>query len=140
MPELVWHDRSRMDSALNAIRNGYYTDILHAAAALAYYVNKAHALHDGNKRMTLVILYTFLLLNGYEQHTTLRYNVAVAFTEWLAASDQNDKQQVIDDIRVKISETITPLTNTKYLEIFGIDMPESVKSLHRTTIISATKD
>jgi death-on-curing family protein len=119
MPPLEWQDRDRMDAALNAIKNGYYEDVFEAAAALAYYVNKAHALRDGNKRMTLLVVYSFLLINSYVQTNALEYNRAVAFTEALAASENTKKDDVIRDIRLYFKETTRPLNAEEQKLLFG---------------------
>ena len=117
MPALKWLNRERMESALYAVQNGYFDDIFEAAAALAYYVNKAHALLDGNKRMTLVILYSFLLLNGYIQTELQTYEETASFTEWLAASESTDKEKVIAHIREKLVQTMRPLTDEERAEL-----------------------
>jgi death on curing protein len=119
MPPLRWHDRGRMESALGAVRSGYYGDILEAAASLAYYVNKAHALIDGNKRMTVVVLYSFLLMNGYVQTEAMTYDELVAFTEWLAGSEQSDMQKVVQQIRERLAGTLREMDDAEYAEIFG---------------------
>ncbi len=44
---------------------GENVDIAALAAAYAYGIAKNHAFVDGNKRTSLVVTHTFLLLNGY---------------------------------------------------------------------------
>jgi death-on-curing family protein len=117
MPKLEWHDRSRMDAALNAVKNGDYEDILHAAAALAYYVNKGHALKDGNKRMTVVVLYSFLMLNGYIQKDLMTYDDVVTFTEKLASSESTNMESVVRWIRDGLSESMREMTPEEQVEI-----------------------
>jgi len=64
-------DEGLLESALSQAQvtmNGEYLhqDIIEMAAAYGFHLCKAHAFIDGNKRIALVAMDTFLQLNGWE--------------------------------------------------------------------------
>lgn len=95
MPVLHWHDRSKMEAALGNIRNSYYHSLPDLAAALAYYICKAHSLKDGNKRIAVITMLSFLGVNGYFQTEAVGRDEIVEFIERVAASDAHQKTAVI---------------------------------------------
>lgn len=58
-------------------------DIADLAAAYAFALAMHHAFVDGNKRVSLVVTETFLLLNGY----SLRADDAQCLTAWLQLAE-----------------------------------------------------
>jgi len=66
-------DRAGLESALGRPRNyAHYqeADLALQAAALAHGVAESQAFIDGNKRLALVSMLTFLEVNGYEVNAT----------------------------------------------------------------------
>ena len=63
-------DPAALESALERPRQRHHydpdADLSRLAAALCHGLSKAHAFADGNKRVSLACLYTFLGLNGWE--------------------------------------------------------------------------
>lgn len=64
-------DEGLLDSALaqpqaTMFEEDLHQDILEMAAAYAYHLCQNHVFIDGNKRIALVVLDTFLQLNGWE--------------------------------------------------------------------------
>ncbi len=95
MPELKWLERGKMEAALGAIQNSYYESVPELGAALIYYINKNHPLWEGNKRMSVIVLFSFLVINGYVQRETVTTEKTVDFVETVAASEREDKEVVI---------------------------------------------
>jgi death-on-curing protein len=63
-------DETLLESALaqpEASFGGEYVhkDIFHMAAAYGYHICQNHPFFDGNKRTSLIAMYTFLYVNGY---------------------------------------------------------------------------
>lgn len=66
-------DQAGLESALGRPRNyAHYqeADLAQQAAALAHGIAESQAFIDGNKRMALVSMLTFLEVNGYEVNAT----------------------------------------------------------------------
>lgn len=64
-------DEGLLESALaqpKASFDGEYVhkDLHHMAAAYGYHLCKNHPFFDGNKRISLIAMYTFLHVNGYK--------------------------------------------------------------------------
>jgi death-on-curing family protein len=95
MPPLRWLDKNKMESALGAIQNSYYVTVPELGAALIYYINKNHPLWEGNKRMSIIVLFSFLLINGYVQRESVTKDKTVDFVESIASSYREDKEVVI---------------------------------------------
>ena len=65
------YDLGKIESALHsAFYPGsypfYHGGVAKVAGALAYYILKAHAFFDGNKRTALLVSTAFMTLNGWE--------------------------------------------------------------------------
>ncbi len=58
-------DQGLLEAAIFRPQNGYYDDLIHAAAALMESLASNHAFLDGNKRISLAVTDTFLRVNGY---------------------------------------------------------------------------
>ena len=63
-------DETLLESALaqpEASFGGEYVhkDLFHMAAAYGYHICQNHPFFDGNKRTSLIAMYTFLYVNGY---------------------------------------------------------------------------
>ena len=95
MPALRWLNKSKMESALGAIKNSYYATVPELGAALIYYINKNHPLWEGNKRMSIIVLFSFLVINGYMQRESVTKEKTVDFVETIASSYREDKEMVI---------------------------------------------
>jgi death-on-curing protein len=79
-------DEGLLDSALDCPKNQFChgtPDIYDLAAAYAYGIAKNHPFLDGNKRASLVVSATFLLLNGFAVAATEDAKLAV----WLALAE-----------------------------------------------------
>lgn len=79
-------DRGLLESALARPRSGYYNTLSAQAAALMHSIVRNHAFVDGNKRMSLALTATFLLMNGYELKSSA--DESETFILQLAATDQ----------------------------------------------------
>lgn len=86
-------NKGAIDAALNKPRNQYQygTGItLHdLAAAYGYGLIKNHGFIDGNKRIALIAVYTFLALNGLEL-TATEAETAAYFFDLAATQDTQD--------------------------------------------------
>ncbi len=79
-------DEALLDSALDRPKNQFFygiPDIYDLAAAYAYGLIRNHPFLDGNKRASLVVSETFLLLNGF----TVAATEDAKLTVWLALAD-----------------------------------------------------
>ncbi len=86
-----------LDSTLHKPQNLYhYTDhratLYELAAAYGYGLAKNHCFIDGNKRIALIAVYTFLAINGIEL-TASEIDAAKYFWE-LAASQNNQETEM----------------------------------------------
>lgn len=97
MPPLKWLDKHKMQSALGAVTNSYYRNIPDLGAALVYYINKNHPFLDGNKRMSVIMLFSFLVLNGYFLSQSLSAQEGVDFVESIAKSNRTNKDEIISE-------------------------------------------
>src|SRR5262250_2615150 len=57
-------DRGLLEAAIFRPQNGYYDDLIHEAAALMESLASNHPFLDGNKRISLAVVDTFLRMNG----------------------------------------------------------------------------
>lgn len=58
-------NKGLLEAAIFRPQNGYYDDLIHEAAALMEFLACNHAFLDGNKRISLAAIDTFLRINGY---------------------------------------------------------------------------
>jgi death-on-curing protein len=96
-------DEGLLDSALarprNAFAFGGETDLASLAAAYAAGIAKNHPFIDGDKRVSNVVTFMFLALNGYN----LQADAAEQVRVWLAVADGTmSEEQVADWIRNRI--------------------------------------
>ncbi len=78
-----------------------YPSIEEKAAALLSSLSQNHALFDGNKRISLILTFVFLELNGYD----VVFGDDDAFDLVMAASQS---QQDVDALAARIAENIRP--------------------------------
>ncbi len=104
MPGLRGWNKDRMEAALGAAKNIPDQTIASLGAHLAYYTTKGHAFLDGNKRMTLVILYSFLAVNDFEMKAPIPVMEVVQFIERVTASKSEEKDIIIKEIENWIIE------------------------------------
>lgn len=98
MPALEYHDKSKLEAALGAVKNSYYETLPEIAAALIYYMIKNHPFKDGNKRMGIIALYAFLASNDYMARKPVSEGTTVKLAEFVAASAANRKEKVIGHV------------------------------------------
>lgn len=86
-------DKGALESTLNKPINLYnYGDdvtLYHLAAAYGYGLIKNHCFVDGNKRVALITVYTFLLVNGIEL-TASEVDIATFFFALAASSETQE--------------------------------------------------
>ena len=97
-------DEGLLESALSQVymtMNGEYLhqDIIEMAAAYGFHLCKNHAFVDGNKRIALVAMDTFLQLNGWELIAGEKETYVIMLQ--LAAGELT-KQELIEWIRNNI--------------------------------------
>jgi death-on-curing protein len=101
-------DRGLLVSALARPQSlvGYgKPDVADLAAAYAFGVAMNHAFIDGNKRVSLVVTETFLLLNGH----SLRADDAQCLTTWLhLAEGRISEAELAGWLRAHIVEQASP--------------------------------
>ena len=114
MPELTWLNKNKMIASINGLKNGYYLDVAEMAAALVYYINKSHPFKDGNKRMSYIILFTFLFMNSYAQKRPIKIHEGISFIESIAAAQYPNKEDTIARTRKWINKNFR--YNEHYLE------------------------
>jgi death on curing protein len=100
-----------LESTLNKPKNLYcYGDditLFPLAAAYGYGLVKNHCFIDGNKRIALIAVYTFLSINGIEL-TASEIDAANFFLE-LAASQENQEEGMIRLVNwLQINSEISP--------------------------------
>lgn len=85
-----------LESALAQPRWDYYSTIAKKAAVQHYSMVKNHAFDNGNKRIAVVALVTFLYINDYvfNPATTTDENLA-AMTLRIAESDRSERDVVL---------------------------------------------
>ncbi|MEA2757813.1 MAG: death on curing protein [Methylobacteriaceae bacterium] len=93
-------DEGLLDSALARPRNAFAfgggTDLASFAASYAVGIAKNHPFIDGNKRVSNVVTFMFLALNGHN----LQADAAEQVRVWLAIADGTmSEEQVADWIR-----------------------------------------
>jgi death-on-curing family protein len=102
VPHLRDCDDARIRSALAqpgaGLANGtlLYPTLARQAAVLLYHVTKAHACFDGNKRIAIVLMLTFLELNGLRP--IFGGLELVGLTLYAADSDPSDRTTVLDTL------------------------------------------
>jgi death on curing protein len=108
---LVCLDVNKIESALSsAFYPGSYPfihgGIPKVAGALCFYLIKAHAFMDGNKRTALAVSTTFLLSNGWKLSYSIseHHNAFSDIIERCAASEvsKDELMQWFDEHKVKI--------------------------------------
>lgn len=114
MPPLAWLNKNKMIASINALKNGYYKDVAEMASALVYYINKSHPFKDGNKRMSYIILFTFLFMNSYAQKRPIKIHEGISFIESIAEAKYPDKSETIARTRKWIYSNFKYVDN--YLE------------------------
>lgn len=102
-----------LDSAINQPKQQFSGSYLHPtleaqASAYLFYINKAHAFVDGNKRTSIAAAEFFLRKNGYylKISTSLAYNTTIA-----VATDQCSREYLTDII----ARHMKPLSSHPYL-------------------------
>lgn len=97
MPAFAWHKKEGLEGAIGAAKNGYYKSIQECAANFCYYCIKNHPFRDGNKRMGVIILVSFLLLNGfhYKRRKHLSTHAIIHLAEYIANSDSRKRVTVL---------------------------------------------
>jgi death-on-curing protein len=83
-----------------------YSTLVSKAAMLYYFCIKNHPFEDGNKRMGIFALITYLADNGYWLDTTNEelFNMTVR----TAASSMKEKDQVVGEIETFVEKSIIP--------------------------------
>ena len=71
-------DPGMLESALFRPQTGYYEDLLAEAAALWESLSQNHPFVDGNKRTAVAVVYTFLMINGW-QASEAAWSTAVGY-------------------------------------------------------------
>ncbi|NJN75350.1 MAG: type II toxin-antitoxin system death-on-curing family toxin [Synechococcaceae cyanobacterium RL_1_2] len=103
-------DGGRIASSLNKAKNVFYysenSDIFNLAAVYGYGFVKNHCFMDGNKRVGLMVVYTFLGINGWELIAS-NNDVVKVFSE-LAAS-QGSQAMEIETLAQWIRENTRPI-------------------------------
>lgn len=99
MPAFAWHKKEALESAIGAAKNGYYHSVAECAANFCYYCIKNHPFRDGNKRMGVIILISFLLLNGYRYRRGrgLSTRAIIHLAEHIADSHISKREVVLRD-------------------------------------------
>lgn len=110
IPEVNEKSFERISSYLEMpFQTGYgqelYPTIYDKAAILCYLIIKNHALSNGNKRMGIVSMLLFLEKNNAKYNKIQAYSLA----KYIASSDSNDKEKVLQYIK----EKITPMAINK---------------------------
>jgi death on curing protein len=86
-------DEGALESTLNKPQNLYYyhpdATIYNLAAAYGYGLIKNHCFVDGNKRIALIAVYTFLQINAIELNAS-EVDAANFFLELAASNDPQD--------------------------------------------------
>ena len=97
MPAFAWHKKEGLEGAIGAAKNGYYRSLQECAANFGYYCIKNHPFRDGNKRMGVIILISFLLLNGfrYKRRRHLTTGAIIHLAEYIANSDSRHRLTVL---------------------------------------------
>ena len=87
-------NKGGLESTLNKPQNLYYygddVSLYKLAASYGYGLVKNHCFVDGNKRIALIAVYTFLAINGIE--LTASENDATSFFLGLAASFESQEK------------------------------------------------
>nr|WP_299402468.1 type II toxin-antitoxin system death-on-curing family toxin [Acaryochloris sp. IP29b_bin.148] len=77
-------DKGALESTLNLYNYGEDVTLYHLAASYGYGLVKNHCFVDGNKRIALIAVYTFLSVNGIEltasEVDTAKFFLALAAT------------------------------------------------------------
>jgi death on curing protein len=71
-------DEGALEAAVARPQNGYYSDMIEAAAAMWESLSQNHPFLDGNKRVAIAATVVFLDINGYR----VTFNDSEAYT-WL---------------------------------------------------------
>ena len=79
-----------------------YSTFESKAAILFYLMNKNHPFQNGNKRVAVVTLYYFLIING--RRLKVDNHKLYEFAKEVAGSDPDDKDMIISKIRGFIIE------------------------------------
>jgi death-on-curing family protein len=74
----------------------FYLELAAQAAVLLYHVAKAHACHDGNKRIAAALTLLFVRLNG--QRMYIPDDELVALTFYAADSEPRNREGVLEQL------------------------------------------
>ncbi len=110
IPEVNERSFDKISSYLEMpFQTGYgqelYPDIYDKAAILCYLIIKNHPLSNGNKRMGIISMLLFLEKNNVKHREISAYSLA----KHVASSDSNDKDNILQYIKDKI----TPMASNK---------------------------
>lgn len=100
-----------LESALNQPRQTFGgTDLyltLPAKAAVLYYgLNKNHPFENGNKRISVTALFTFLYINGYVLEVS--DDELVTRTLHIARSTAKEREGILNEVELWIENNISP--------------------------------
>ncbi len=106
--------QSTLDSTLAKAQNLYhYSDgqasLYQLAAAYGYGFIKNHCFIDGNKRIALIAVYTFLAINGIE---LIASEVEAARYFWQLAASQQNQETDLEHFVQWLQTHSQPLTDT----------------------------
>lgn len=92
-----------------------YPDLYDKASLLFYLVIKNHPFENGNKRMAVMLMTYFLLINGKWVNTTPDdlYRVAMRIAE----SSPKDMQKMLEKLKVVMVDIVTDVTDKDLLKL-----------------------
>jgi death on curing protein len=108
-------DRARIESALGVPRVGWpdhgdkYPTLEDKAAALAVHLARSQPCIDGNKRVALIVLTTFLWINGRRLEDTVAESTEPAEAIMHAATSTDEESAVVASLAAWLGRTTRPL-------------------------------
>jgi death on curing protein len=103
----------KLDASLQQPKWDYYDKLEIKAAILHYGLVKNHPFHNGNKRVALVCLITFMFINDCEIAAT--DDELYKMTKYISESDRKDKDAVVEKITRWIAKKATPIESPETL-------------------------
>jgi len=101
LPPFAKANKEQLQSAVRTVEAEYfeqsnYETLIEKAAAYLYFINKSHALPNGNKRFSIACFKTYVYLNNFELNVSHEFLREAAIL--IAQSDLADKDDLVRDL------------------------------------------
>jgi len=107
IPDYTTRYPNILESCIATPFSGYYNGLIQESAILFYLIIKNHPFQNGNKRIAITILFTFLYKN--KKWLKVGLDELYDFTMWIANSPAKSKNEVVKAIEEFVKNKIVNL-------------------------------